>query len=58
MFHIVHLLTLYVLLLPNLSILDFEYDVSLIFKNCEKYNGAKGNTHMVLLGRHTAKAFR
>lgn len=32
--------------------------MSLIFKNCEKYNGAKGNTHMVLLGRHTAKAFR
>lgn len=40
------------------TILDFEYDVSLIFKNCEKYNGAKNNIHMLTLGKYTAKVFR
>mmetsp|Transcript_33301 Transcript_33301/g.80531 ORF Transcript_33301/g.80531 Transcript_33301/m.80531 type:complete len:834 (+) Transcript_33301:265-2766(+) len=37
---------------------DFEYDVSLIFKNCLDYNGPKKNMHMVTLGKHTAKIFR
>lgn len=37
---------------------DFEYDVALIFKNCERYNGPKKNHHMVALGKHTAKLFR
>lgn len=41
-----------------LSCLDFEYDVSLIFKNCDKYNGPKNNIHMVTLGKYTAKIFR
>jgi hypothetical protein len=39
-------------------LIDFEYDVSLIFKNCDKYNGAKNNIHMVTLGKYTAKVFR
>ena len=38
--------------------LDFEYDVSLIFKNCDKYNGAKHNVLMIALGKYTAKVFR
>jgi len=37
---------------------DFEYDVALIFKNCEWYNGPKKNFHMINLGKHTAKIFR
>ncbi len=37
---------------------DFEYDISLIFRNCERYNGPKKNFHMVTLGKHTAKLFR
>jgi hypothetical protein len=37
---------------------DFEYDVSLIFKNCERYNGPKKNIVLVSLGKHTAKIFR
>jgi len=37
---------------------DFEYDIALIFKNCERYNGSKKNFHMVNLGKHTAKIFR
>eukprot|EP00571_Detonula_confervacea_P006186 CAMPEP_0172316206 /NCGR_PEP_ID=MMETSP1058-20130122/27507_1 /TAXON_ID=83371 /ORGANISM="Detonula confervacea, Strain CCMP 353" /LENGTH=1200 /DNA_ID=CAMNT_0013030463 /DNA_START=35 /DNA_END=3637 /DNA_ORIENTATION=+ len=37
---------------------DFEYDISLIFKNCLDYNGPKKNIHMVTLGKHTAKIFR
>ena len=37
---------------------DFEYDISLIFKNCDRYNGPKKNYHMVNLGKHTAKVFR
>jgi len=37
---------------------DFEYDITLIFKNCDRYNGPKKNIHMINLGRHTAKIFR
>ncbi len=37
---------------------DFEYDISLIFKNCDRYNGPKKNHHLVNLGKHTAKIFR
>ena len=37
---------------------DFEYDIALIFRNCEYYNGPKKNLHMVALGKHTAKIFR
>eukprot|EP00586_Coscinodiscus_wailesii_P006030 CAMPEP_0172489522 /NCGR_PEP_ID=MMETSP1066-20121228/19577_1 /TAXON_ID=671091 /ORGANISM="Coscinodiscus wailesii, Strain CCMP2513" /LENGTH=1702 /DNA_ID=CAMNT_0013257455 /DNA_START=188 /DNA_END=5296 /DNA_ORIENTATION=+ len=36
---------------------DFEYDVLLIFKNCEKYNVPKHNDHIVALARHCKKAF-
>ncbi len=37
---------------------DFEYDVNLIFKNCEAYNIPKQNIHIVNLSRHCAKIFR
>ncbi|KAL7542395.1 hypothetical protein ACHAXR_011744 [Thalassiosira sp. AJA248-18] len=37
---------------------DFEFDLTLIFKNCERYNGPKKNMHMITLGKHTAKIFR
>jgi len=37
---------------------DFEYDVSLVFKNCERYNLPKKNVHMLTIGKHAAKLFR
>jgi hypothetical protein len=37
---------------------DFEYDVSLIFKNCEAYNLPKRNDHIIILSKCCAKAFR
>lgn len=37
---------------------DFEYDVNLIFKNCEAYNIPKRNDHIVNLARYCAKTFR
>ena len=37
---------------------DFEYDVLLIFKNCEKFNIPKHNDHIVQLAKFCAKSFR
>lgn len=37
---------------------DFEYDVLLIFRNCEAYNAPRRSDHMVALGKHSAKKFR
>ncbi len=37
---------------------DFEYDVNLIFKNCEVYNIPKSNNHIVNLSKHCARGFR
>jgi len=37
---------------------DFEYDVTLIFRNCEKYNIPKKNDHIVALAKHCSKVFR
>jgi len=37
---------------------DFEYDMHLIFKNCEKYNVPKNHDHIVALAKHCAKTFR
>jgi len=37
---------------------DFEYDVNLIFKNCEAYNIPKRNDHIVNLAKHCAKIFK
>jgi len=37
---------------------DFEYDVTLIFKNCEFYNVPKKNTHIVQRSKFCAKVFR
>ena len=45
-------------LLQDVTPEDFEYDMSLIFKNCERYNGPKKNIHMLNLGKHTSKLFR
>ena len=43
---------------PHILFPDFEYDMSLIFKNCDKYNGAKNNVHMLTLGKYTSKVFK
>lgn len=37
---------------------DFEYDVLLIFKNCEKYNIPKKNDLIVVKAKHCATKFR
>ena len=37
---------------------DFEYDVALIFRNCETYNAARRNDHMVSVAKYCAKHFR
>jgi hypothetical protein len=37
---------------------DFEYDINLIFKNCEAYNIPKQNQHIVNLSKHCAKTFK
>ena len=37
---------------------DFEYDVYLIFKNCEAYNAPKKSDHMIALGKNAAKMFK
>eukprot|EP00566_Odontella_aurita_P013187 CAMPEP_0113599098 /NCGR_PEP_ID=MMETSP0015_2-20120614/41950_1 /TAXON_ID=2838 /ORGANISM="Odontella" /LENGTH=459 /DNA_ID=CAMNT_0000507181 /DNA_START=253 /DNA_END=1628 /DNA_ORIENTATION=- /assembly_acc=CAM_ASM_000160 len=37
---------------------DFEYDVTLIFRNCERYNVPKRNDHIVALAKHCSKVFR
>ena len=42
----------------SFTLVDFEYDVSLIFKNCERYNAPKNNVHMVALGKFASKTFR
>jgi len=40
------------------TIEDFEYDILLIFKSCEKFNIPKHNDHIVALSKHCAKSFR
>jgi hypothetical protein len=37
---------------------DFEYDVNVIFKNCEKYNSARGGDHLVNMSKYGARQFR
>lgn len=37
---------------------DFEYDVNLIFKNCEAYNAPRKTDQMVAMGKNGAKEFR
>lgn len=37
---------------------DFEYDVHLIFKNCEAYNAPKNSEHMVAMAKYGTKVFR
>ena len=37
---------------------DFEYDILLIFKNCEKYNIPKKNDLIVVKAKHCATKFR
>lgn len=37
---------------------DFEFDMVLIFRNCEVYHGTKKNEHRVALGKFGAKQFR
>lgn len=37
---------------------DFEYDINLIFQNCEAYNAPKKNTPLVSLAKFCAKTFK
>jgi Bromodomain len=37
---------------------DFEYDMSLVFKNCETYNAHRKGDHLVAMSRFGAKQFR
>jgi len=37
---------------------DFEFDINLIFRNCEAYNGPKKNTHIVAMAKYCSKTFR
>lgn len=37
---------------------DFEYDVHLIFRNCEAYNAPRKTDQMVAMGKNGAKEFR
>jgi len=37
---------------------DFEYDMSLVFKNCETYNAARKGDHLVAMAKYGAKQFR
>mmetsp|Transcript_27704 Transcript_27704/g.42163 ORF Transcript_27704/g.42163 Transcript_27704/m.42163 type:complete len:203 (+) Transcript_27704:1528-2136(+) len=37
---------------------DFEYDVHLIFRNCEAYNTPRKTDQMVAMGKNGAKEFR
>lgn len=37
---------------------DFEYDINLIFKNCEVYNAQRGGDHLVAMAKYGARQFR
>ena len=37
---------------------DFEYDMDLMFKNCEVYNSQRGGDHLVAMARYGSKQFR
>lgn len=37
---------------------DFEYDCTLVFKNCEAYNAARKGEHLVAMAKYGAKQFR
>jgi hypothetical protein len=37
---------------------DFEYDVALIFRNCEAYSAPRRNDHLVSISRYCAKHIR
>lgn len=37
---------------------DFEYDVALIFRNCEAYSAPRRNDHLVSISKYCAKNFR
>ena len=37
---------------------DFEYDCTLVFKNCEAYNAARKGDHLVAMAKYGAKQFR
>lgn len=37
---------------------DFEYDVNLLFKNCEMYNSQRGGDHLVAMAKFGLKKFR
>ena len=37
---------------------DFEYDVLLVFRNCEAYNAPRKTDQMVAMGKYGAKEFR
>ena len=37
---------------------DFEYDMGLVFKNCETYNAARKGEHLVAMAKYGAKQFR
>lgn len=37
---------------------DFEFDMMLVFKNCETYNGHRKGDHLVAMAKYGAKQFR
>lgn len=37
---------------------DFEYDMTLVFKNCETYNAHRKGDHLVAMAKYGAKQFR
>jgi bromodomain-containing factor 1 len=37
---------------------DFEYDVNLVFKNCESYNARRNGDHLVAMAKFGARQFR
>jgi hypothetical protein len=37
---------------------DFEYDVNLIFRNCETYNARRNGDHLVAMAKYGARQFR
>ena len=37
---------------------DFEYDINLIFRNCEVYNARRGGDHLVAMAKYGARQFR
>jgi hypothetical protein len=37
---------------------DFEYDINVMFKNCEVYNAQRGGDHLVAMAKYGARQFR